>query len=105
MLKIMPQADGALFPIGGPGGGKIEWEKRRKIGYAPGPRSGCTMSLWGNRGMGVLFGGVLDREDDEESMESILFDEVSNNMNSSTVTILLTHSVITSTALRLQHWW
>lgn len=77
MLKITPQADGSLLPVNTPQGGKIEWEKRRKIGYAPGQRSGCTMALWGNKGMGVLFGGVSDREDDEESMESVLFDEVS----------------------------
>lgn len=76
LLKISPQADGSLLPANTPQGGKIEWEKRRKIGYAPGPRSGCTMALWGNKAMAVLFGGVLDREDDEESMESILFDDL-----------------------------
>mgnify|MGYP001562232839 FL=1 len=25
---------------------KLKWEKRKKIGYAPTPRSGCTMALW-----------------------------------------------------------
>ena len=50
---------------------KIEWVRRRKIGYAPNPpRSGCTMALWANRNMGVLFGGVTDMENDEESLES-----------------------------------
>lgn len=50
---------------------KIQWVKRRKIGYAPNPpRSGCTMALWANRSTGVLFGGVTDTEQDEESMES-----------------------------------
>ncbi|WFC97956.1 Kelch repeat-containing protein 3 [Malassezia yamatoensis] len=50
---------------------KIQWVKRRKIGYAPNPpRSGCTMALWSNRSTGVLFGGVTDTEQDEESMES-----------------------------------
>ncbi|CAO1630985.1 unnamed protein product [Parajaminaea phylloscopi] len=76
MLRCTPQADGSLLPANTPQGGKIEWEKRRKIGYAPGARSGCTMTLWASKGMGVLFGGVSDREDDEESMESLLFDEL-----------------------------
>lgn len=50
---------------------KIQWTKRRKIGYAPNPaRSGCTMALWGNRMTGILFGGVTDTENDEESLES-----------------------------------
>ncbi|CAO1626165.1 unnamed protein product [Sympodiomycopsis kandeliae] len=75
-LKITPQADGSLLPANTPQGGKIEWDKRRKVGYAPGPRSGCTMALWGNKNMGVLFGGVMDREDDEESMESVLYDDL-----------------------------
>ena len=56
---------------------KIEWIKRRKIGYAPNPpRSGCTMALWGNRNMGVLFGGVTDTEDDEESLESTFWNDL-----------------------------
>ena len=51
---------------------KIQWSKRRKIGYAPNPpRSGCTMALWANRSTGVLFGGVTDTEQDEESMDSV----------------------------------
>ena len=56
---------------------KIEWQKRRRIGYSPNPvRSGCTMALWGNRNMGVLFGGVTDTEDDEESMESTFWNDL-----------------------------
>jgi hypothetical protein len=39
------------------------------------------MAYWGNKNMGVLFGGVMDREEDEESMESLLFDEVSTRWN------------------------
>ncbi|KAK0541843.1 Kelch repeat-containing protein 3, partial [Tilletia horrida] len=47
------------------------WSKRRRVGYYPNPaRSGTTMALWANRGMGVLFGGVTDTEADEETMES-----------------------------------
>lgn len=56
---------------------KVEWSKRRKIGYAPNPpRSGCTMALWANRCMGVLFGGVTDTEADEESMESMFWNDL-----------------------------
>lgn len=56
---------------------KVEWSKRRKIGYAPNPpRSGCSMALWGNRNMGVLFGGVTDTEADEESMESTFWNDL-----------------------------
>ena len=56
---------------------KIEWVKRKKIGYAPNPpRSGCTMALWANRNMGVLFGGVTDTEADEESMESTFWNDL-----------------------------
>ena len=56
---------------------KIEWQKRRRIGYSPNPvRSGCTMALWGNRNMCVLFGGVTDTEDDEESMESTFWNDL-----------------------------
>lgn len=56
---------------------KIEWVKRKKVGYAPNPpRSGCTMALWANRNMGVLFGGVTDTEADEESMESTFWNDL-----------------------------
>lgn len=56
---------------------KIEWIKRRKVGYAPNPpRSGCTMALWANRNMGVLFGGVTDTEANEESMESTFWNDL-----------------------------
>lgn len=71
MLKLTLGEDGDLFHSG-----SIEWQRRRKIGYAPGPRSGCTMSLWANRNMGVLFGGVVDTETDEESLESQCFNDL-----------------------------
>jgi len=71
ILKLTLGEDGDLFHSG-----MIEWQRRRKIGYAPGPRSGCTMTLWGNRNMGVLFGGVVDTERDEESIESQSFNDL-----------------------------
>jgi len=71
LLKMTLGEDGDLFI-----NGSIEWQRRRKIGYAPGPRSGCTMAVWGNRNMGVLFGGVVDTETDEESLESQCFNDL-----------------------------
>ncbi|PWZ00676.1 galactose oxidase [Testicularia cyperi] len=55
---------------------KLEWVKRRKVGYAPTARSGCTMALWQSKSMGVLFGGVTDTEADEETMESVFHKEL-----------------------------
>ncbi|CCF53516.1 hypothetical protein NDA11_005100 [Ustilago hordei] len=50
---------------------KLDWMKRRKVGYPPNPvRSGCTMALWPAKSMGVMFAGVTDTEADEETMES-----------------------------------
>lgn len=71
LLKLTLGADGDLFHSG-----SIEWQRRRKIGYAPGPRSGCTMAPWTTRNMGVLFGGVVDTENDEESLESQCFNDL-----------------------------
>ncbi|KAK4047007.1 Kelch repeat-containing protein 3 [Microbotryomycetes sp. JL201] len=48
---------------------KCKWEKRKKVGYAPSLRSGCTMALWQAKNMGVLFGGVSDEDKDEETLE------------------------------------
>ena len=55
---------------------KLKWERRKKVGYAPSQRSGCSMTYWANKGMGVLFGGVLDEEKDDESMESTFYNEL-----------------------------
>ncbi|WVO12937.1 hypothetical protein L204_100546 [Cryptococcus depauperatus] len=55
---------------------KLKWEKRKRVGYHPSLRSGCSMAYWASKGMGVLFGGVLDEERDEESMESIFYNDL-----------------------------
>jgi hypothetical protein len=55
---------------------KLKWERRKKAGYAPSLRSGCSMTYWASKGMGVLFGGVFDEEKDEESMESIFYNDL-----------------------------
>ncbi|KAG8833934.1 hypothetical protein FRC18_002863 [Serendipita sp. 400] len=54
----------------------IKWEKRKKIGYAPSIRSGCTMVLWSAKGIGVLFGGVYDDDKDEETLESVFYNDL-----------------------------
>lgn len=55
---------------------KLKWERRKRSGYLPSLRSGCSMTHWANKGMGVLFGGVLDEERDEESMESTFYNDL-----------------------------
>ncbi|EJD41287.1 galactose oxidase [Auricularia subglabra TFB-10046 SS5] len=56
---------------------QIKWQKRKRIGYAPSPaRSGCTMALWANKQTGVLFGGVTDVKEDEETIESVFYNDM-----------------------------
>ncbi|KDQ12099.1 hypothetical protein BOTBODRAFT_176632 [Botryobasidium botryosum FD-172 SS1] len=55
---------------------EIKWERRKKSGYAPSIRSGCTMALWGARSIGVMFGGVRDDDTSEEGMTSIFFNDM-----------------------------
>ncbi|KAL7420613.1 Kelch repeat-containing protein 3 [Cryptotrichosporon argae] len=54
----------------------IKWERRKKIGYAPSLRSGASMVPWPAKGMGVLFGGVIDEEKDDEDLESVFFNDL-----------------------------
>lgn len=40
LLRVPPVQDGIVdFK-------QFKWEKRKKVGYAPTTRSGCTMALW-----------------------------------------------------------
>ncbi|CEL57405.1 Kelch repeat-containing protein 3 OS=Saccharomyces cerevisiae (strain ATCC 204508 / S288c) GN=KEL3 PE=1 SV=1 [Rhizoctonia solani AG-1 IB] len=55
---------------------KPKWEKRKKVGYAPTPRSGCTMALWATRSTGVMFGGVHDEDTSEETMDSVFYQDM-----------------------------
>lgn len=55
---------------------KIKWERRKRAGYHPSVRSGTSMAYWANKGMGVLFGGVLDEEKDEEDLESTFYNDL-----------------------------
>lgn len=52
----------------------VSWERRKKSGFAPSPRVGC--SLVSHRGRGVLFGGVYDTEETEESLQSTFFNQL-----------------------------
>lgn len=38
--------------------------------------TGCTMAFWAARNMGVLFGGVSDTDPDEETLESVFYNEL-----------------------------
>ncbi|KAI0461944.1 hypothetical protein LJB42_004549 [Komagataella kurtzmanii] len=46
----------------------VRWERRRKQGFQPSPRVGCSMQY--HKGRGILFGGVYDYEETEESLDS-----------------------------------
>ncbi|KDQ52303.1 hypothetical protein JAAARDRAFT_198471 [Jaapia argillacea MUCL 33604] len=54
----------------------FKWEKRKKVGYAPSLRSGCTMGYWVSKGMGVMFGGVTDEDTSEEVLESVFWNDM-----------------------------
>jgi hypothetical protein len=56
----------------------IKWERRKRASdaYAPSLRSGCTMTLWAAKGMGILFGGVTDEDTNEETLESVFWNDL-----------------------------
>ncbi|KAJ9099163.1 hypothetical protein QFC21_004043 [Naganishia friedmannii] len=54
---------------------KLKWEKRKKGGLAPSLRSGTSMTWWSAKGLGVLFGGVLDHENDED-LSSVFYNDL-----------------------------
>ena len=58
---------------------ELKWERRKKSGYAPSVRSGCTMALWANKDTGVLFGGVKDDDQSEESLVSEFYNDLCVN--------------------------
>jgi hypothetical protein len=45
LLRVPPPSEDGVLDYK-----KFKWEKRKKIGYAPTPRSGCTMVLWAAKG-------------------------------------------------------
>lgn len=52
----------------------IRWERRRKQGFQPSARAGCSMVH--HKGRGVLFGGVYDYEETEESLDSQFYNDL-----------------------------
>ncbi|KAK9371219.1 hypothetical protein V1509DRAFT_613943 [Lipomyces kononenkoae] len=50
------------------------WERRRKSGWAPSPRVGCSMMF--HKGRGILFGGVYDTEETDETLDSVFYNDV-----------------------------
>ncbi|KAJ3974343.1 galactose oxidase [Lentinula raphanica] len=56
----------------------IKWERRKRpsTAYAPALRSGCTMTAWQTKEMGVMFGGVTDEDTDEETLESVFWNDL-----------------------------
>lgn len=52
----------------------VRWERRKKSGFAPSARVGCSMVH--HKGRGVLFGGVYDTEETEESLESEFYNNL-----------------------------
>ncbi|EGF84060.1 hypothetical protein BATDEDRAFT_21748 [Batrachochytrium dendrobatidis JAM81] len=53
----------------------IRWERRKRPGgICPSLRSGCTMTV--HKGRGILFGGVSDVQESEETLESIFHKDI-----------------------------
>jgi hypothetical protein len=71
-MTLNPEQNGKADPL------TLKWERRKKpsTAYAPSLRSGCTMTLWPSKSMGVLFGGVTDEDTGEETMESIFHNDL-----------------------------
>lgn len=53
---------------------KVRWEKKRKQGVQPPARCGASWVC--HKGRGVLFGGVYDFEETEESLESEFYNDL-----------------------------
>ncbi|SCU79646.1 LANO_0A07008g1_1 [Lachancea nothofagi CBS 11611] len=52
----------------------LRWERRKKQGFQPSPRVGCSMVH--HKGRGILFGGVYDYEETEEGLNSEFFNDL-----------------------------
>lgn len=55
---------------------QAKWTRRKRPSYLPTLRSGCTMTLWTAKGMGLLFGGVTDEDTSEERLESVFWNDL-----------------------------
>ncbi|CAH6720174.1 kelch repeat-containing protein 3 [[Candida] jaroonii] len=52
----------------------IRFERRRKQGFNPSPRVGCSLTFHKNRG--IMFGGVYDYDESEEQIESEFYNNL-----------------------------
>ncbi|KAK9456957.1 hypothetical protein V1511DRAFT_495775 [Dipodascopsis uninucleata] len=52
----------------------VRWERRRKSAWAPSSRVGCSMVF--HKGRGILFGGVYDTDETEETLDSEFFNDL-----------------------------
>lgn len=52
----------------------IRFERRRKQGFNPSPRVGCSLTYHKNRG--IMFGGVYDIEENEEQIDSEFYNNL-----------------------------
>ncbi|KAJ7594667.1 galactose oxidase [Mycena floridula] len=57
---------------------KVKWERRKRpsTAYAPSLRSGCTMTAWITKNTGVMFGGVTDEDNHEETLDSTFWNDL-----------------------------
>lgn len=52
----------------------VRFERRRKQGFTPSPRVGCSLVFHKNRG--IMFGGVYDYDESEEQIESEFYNNL-----------------------------
>ncbi len=52
----------------------VRWQRRKKLSFAPSLRVGCTMVH--HKARGLLFGGVYDAEETEETLDSVFFNDL-----------------------------
>lgn len=57
----------------------IRFERRKKQGFQPSPRVGCSMAFHKNRG--ISFGGVFDYDESEEKLESQFYNTLMTYQN------------------------
>lgn len=71
-MSLDPEADRKADPL------TVKWERRKRpsTAFAPSLRSGCTMALWAAKGMGIMFGGVTDEDEHEETLESVFHNDL-----------------------------
>jgi hypothetical protein len=74
--KGVPLDDTWLLKMNAEDTKSFKWEKRKRLGYVPSLRSGATMATWTNKSTGVLFGGVLDEEQDDDSLQSVFYNDL-----------------------------